>query len=86
MPEKKENPWDRIADILLVLYICVSFWLLAHESKAETKICFLKAIQIHKLFSLFSLKVLIFSRLLFLTGKKLISSACNNNYICLSLR
>ena len=42
MPEKKENPWDRIADILLVLYICVSFWLLAHESRdlsqAETKI------------------------------------------------
>ena len=30
MPEKKENPW--IADILQLLYSCVSFWLLVHES------------------------------------------------------
>ena len=46
-----------------MLYICVSFWLLAHESRdlsqAETKMLFLKAEQSHKM-TIFSLTMKIF--------------------------
>ena len=45
MPEKKKILG--IADILQVLYICVSFWLLAHDahdlSKSEMKIIVFKS-------------------------------------------
>ena len=55
----------------LVLYICVSFWLLAHEScdlsEDETKISLGK---IHKR-QLYSLKIIIFSNLTILTDESI---------------
>ena len=56
-----------------MLYICVSFWLLANESQAETKIPSVKSYtnsQIHKLLTIFTQND---------------DSACNINYFCLSL-
>ena len=74
----------------LLLYICARFWLLAHESRdlsqAETKITFVKNRTSSQNGNYFHSKWWFFSNLTISTEKKLICSACNKNYFCLSLR
>ena len=57
----------------MVLYICVSFGLLAHESRdlsqAETKITLVKRLKNHKMTTIFTQNDVFFSNLTILTEK-----------------
>ena len=71
-----------------VLYICDIFgcWLLSCDiSQAETKIILVKSWTNSQNDNYFHTRWRFFKNLTILTQKKLIRSACNSNYFCLSL-